>query len=458
VTARTYRRRSRIEAPAEEVFCWHARSGALARLSPPWAPVRELERSGGIENGARAVLSVPVGPLRLRWVAEHRDYVEGRRFRDVQVAGPFSLWDHTHLFEPDGPAASWLEDRVTYAPPFGPVGSALAGPVVERMLERTFAYRHRVTAEDIATHRAYPATPLEILVTGASGLVGSALVAFLTTGGHRVVRLVRGTPSAGEAAVRWDPAAGTIDTAALEGLDAAVHLAGESIAGGRWSEARKARIRESRTRGTRLLAGALARLARPPRVLVSASAVGYYGDRGAETLDETSAPGRGFLAEVCRAWEAATAPAAERGVRVVHLRTGVVLSAAGGALARMLPPFRLGAGGPLGSGEQYVSWIALDDLLGVVLHALRTDALAGAVNAVAPQPVTNAVFSATLGRVLRRPAAIPLPAVAARLAFGEMADELLLAGARVEPARLRATGYRFRQADLEDALRHTLGR
>ncbi|OLD76092.1 MAG: TIGR01777 family protein [Candidatus Rokubacteria bacterium 13_1_20CM_4_70_14] len=300
-----------------------------------------------------------------------------------------------------------------------------------------------------------------VAVTGASGLVGSALVTGLTSAGHRVVRVVRGAGAAsvaGQRLARWDPESGALEPSALAGADAVVHLAGESVAGGRWTEAKKRRIRSSRVDVTRRLAEALPRLERPPRLLVSASAVGYYGDRGSEILREDSAPGPGFLAEVCREWEAATDPAARAGIRVVRLRIGMVLSRRGGALGAMLTPFRLGAGGPVGSGVQWVSWIAIDDLVGAILHALATESLAGPVNAVAPEPVTNRELARTLGRVLRRPALLPLPAVAARLLFGQMADELLLASARVEPARLRATGFTFRHARLEDALRHELGR
>ena len=300
-----------------------------------------------------------------------------------------------------------------------------------------------------------------VAVTGASGLVGSALVTGLTSAGHRVVRVVRGAGAAsvaGQRLARWDPESGALEPSALAGADAVVHLAGESVAGGRWTEAKKRRIRSTRVDVTRRLAEALPRLERPPRLLVSASAVGYYGDRGSEILREDSAPGPGFLAEVCREWEAATDPAARAGIRVVRLRIGMVLSRRGGALGAMLTPFRLGAGGPVGSGVQWVSWIAIDDLVGAILHALATEALAGPVNAVAPEPVTNRELARTLGRVLRRPALLPLPAVAARLLFGQMADELLLASARVEPARLRATGFTFRHARLEDALRHELGR
>ena len=298
---------------------------------------------------------------------------------------------------------------------------------------------------------------MNILVTGARGLIGRALVPFLTSDGHRVIRLVRSKAGSGAGDVAWNPTAGTLDRAAFGGLDAVVHLAGENIFG-RWTARKKARIRDSRGRATRLLCESLAQLSPPPRVLVCASAVGYYGDRGAEVLREESAPGNSFLAEVCREWEAATQVATEGGIRVVNLRFGMVLTPAGGALATMLLPFRLGLGGRFGNGRQFMSWIALDDLLEAVRHALTTEGLRGPVNVVAPNPVTNLEFTRTLGWVLGRPTLFPVPAFAARLVLGEMADALLLASARVDPARLLATGFRFRFPELESALRHLLGK
>jgi hypothetical protein len=298
---------------------------------------------------------------------------------------------------------------------------------------------------------------MKVLVTGSSGLIGSALEPFLTTGGHEVVRLVRRVPrNASE--VRWDPAAGEIDRAGLDGVDAVVHLAGESIAEGRWSPEKKARLRDSRVGTTRLLVEALASLARKPKVLGAASAVGYYGHRGDEVMTERSDPASGFLGQLCQDWEAATRPAAERGIRVVNLRIGVVLSPAGGALAKMLLPFKMGAGGKIGSGRQYMSWIALDDVIGAIHHALVTESLEGPVNAVSPEAATNEQFTKALGRVLGRPTIAPLPAFVARIAFGEMADALLLASTRVKPERLLASGYRFRYPGLEGALRHLLGK
>jgi uncharacterized protein len=298
---------------------------------------------------------------------------------------------------------------------------------------------------------------MHVAVTGSRGLVGSALVLFLTTGGHRVTRLVRGAPANSDEAA-WDPAGGMADLSRLDGMDAVVHLAGENIAAGRWTPARKAEIRRSRVEGTRRLCEALAQLAHPPRVLASASAVGFYGDRGAEVVTEDRASGDGFLPDVCRDWEAATEPASRAGIRVVTLRFGMILSPAGGALRKMHLPFRLGIGGCVGDGQQFMSWIALDDAIGAIHHCLCGEQVRGPVNVAAPGPVTNADFTRTLARVLRRPAVILLPAFAARLLFGEMADALLLASTRVVPARLQASGYRFRFPDLESALRHLLGR
>ena len=297
---------------------------------------------------------------------------------------------------------------------------------------------------------------MKIGVTGSTGLVGSALVPLLATHGHDVVGLRRYTESAKDQE-GWDPNTGRV-TVSDTALDALVHLAGENIAGGRWNAARKSRIRDSRVDGTRRLAETLAGQAQRPHTLVVASAIGYYGDRGDERLIESSDAGEGFLPEVCHAWEAATAPARDAGIRVVHLRIGIVLTPAGGALAQMLLPFKMCVGGVIGPGRQYMSWIALDDVLAAIRHALQTETLDGPVNAVAPQPVTNAEFTSTLGRVLRRPTVMPLPAFFARLAFGEMADALLLSSTRVQPARLEETGFTFQYPELEAALRHVLER
>jgi len=297
---------------------------------------------------------------------------------------------------------------------------------------------------------------MNVLISGSSGLIGTALIEKLNAAGHGTIRLVRKPGPARADEIPWDPAAGQLDTAPLEGLDAVVHLAGENIAGGRWTDERKQRIRDSRVLGTRLLTGRIAALSRPPRVMISTSAIGYYGNRGSEALKEDSGPGDGFLASLCQEWEAAAKPVVDKGVRLVILRIGIVLSSKGGALARMLLPFKLGLGGTIGSGNQYMAWITLDDLVGIILYGLENDTLRGPVNAVSPNPETNEDFTHALGRVLVRPTFFPLPAFAVRLMLGDMADELLLSSARVQPSQLRALGYKFQYPRLEEALMQIL--
>ena len=299
---------------------------------------------------------------------------------------------------------------------------------------------------------------MQIAISGASGLIGTALTASLARDGHRVLRLRRGGITEGDE-IGWDPEAGRIDAPALEGLDAVVHLAGEGIGDRRWTEEQKRRIEQSRTRGTAVLAAAIASRERKPRVFVSGSAIGIYGNRGDETLTEESEPGDDFLAGVVRRWEAETRPAIDAGVRTVLLRTGIVLARSGGALARMLGPFRLGLGGRIGSGRQWMSWIALEDEVRAIRHVIETDALAGPVNATAPNPVTNLEFTRTLGEVLHRPTLLPTPLFPLELRYGkELVESLLLFSQRVLPRRLEASGFRFAQPLLEGALRSELRR
>ncbi len=449
-----------LEAPPEQVYAWHARPGAIERLTPPWEAIRVVDRSGGIDNGARTTLQVGLGPVWVDWVAEHCDHEPGRGFRDIQLKGPFPRWEHRHAFVPVEGGGTRLEDTIEYELPLGQPGHLLAAGCVHRRLDRTFAYRHRVTRRDIAMHADCRFDrPQRFLITGSTGLVGSALVSTLTTGGHEAVRLLRpggrgSTDSDG--ALAWDPAAGSVDD--LSGFDCVVHLAGENIAGGRWTPERKSLMRESRVSGTRTLSEAVGSCAEPPSTLICASAVGFYGDRDDQAVDESSERGSGYLPEVCLDWEDAAAAAREAGIRVIHLRIGIVLTPAGGALARMLPAFRLGLGGRLGTGRQYMSWVSLDDLLGAVLHCAARPELEGPVNATAPEPVRNDDFTRVLGRVLGRPTLLPVPAAVLEGLFGEMARELLLGGARAHPTRLQDSGFRFRDPELEGALRHMLGR
>lgn len=442
---------------ADALWAWHTRPGALERLMPPWDGTVVLDRTGGLEDGARITLSVPVGPVRLRWVSRHRDCRPGRGFVDEQIEGPFARWVHTHAMIPDGPSASILEDRIEYAAPGGAPGRLLGRFMTERRLEALFRYRHETLRGDLVEHARFADRPrLTVAISGASGLVGTMLSHFLTTGGHRAIRLVRGRATAPETAA-WDPERGLLDPDTLPRLDACIHLAGVSIGGARWTERRKAAIRHSRVAGTASLSRSLAALPPPRPALLCASAVGYYG-HSTSPVTEADGPGHGFLAEVCQAWEAAADPAREAGLRVAHLRLAPVLSPAGGLLKVLLPLFKAGLGGPVGSGTQGFSWIAIDDVAGAFHQALFDARLAGPVNTSAPAPVSNAEFARTLGRVLGRPAVLPAPSFGVRLVLGrEMADETALGGQWVLPKRLEESGYRFRHPALAPALAHLLG-
>jgi hypothetical protein len=430
-----------IEAPIDEVFSWHARPGAIHRLTPPWQRVRVVQEASSLRDG-RAVLRLPGG---VRWVAQHEGYDPPHLFVDRLVSLPLP-WRHRHEFE----AVSASRTRLT---------DVVETPIPGSLLDEMFRYRQRQLAGDLRAHRTLRAVqpdPLTVAVTGSSGLIGSALCAYLSTGGHRVIRLVRRAGRAPDERT-WDPVAP--DPRSLAEVDALVHLAGASIAG-RFTDSHVALVRRSRIEPTRRLAETMAGMVDGPRVLVTASAVGAYGPaRGDELLTEDSAPGDGFLADLVRDWEAATAPAADAGVRVVQVRNGIVQSPAGGMLRLLRPLFGAGLGGPLGGGRQWVPWIGIDDVLDVMARCVVDSAVRGPVNAVAPNPVRNATYTATLARVLRRPAWLSVPSFApALLLGGEGAREFALAGQRAVPERLIEAGHSFRHRTLEACLRHLLGR
>ncbi len=447
---------ARVELPvsAQAAYDWHLRPGAFQRMSPPWEVSRVLSNDG-VRNGGRTVIEIQFGPTKRQWIAEHRDVVDGVGFVDEQIDGPFAYWRHQHRVEPLGPDRCVLEDHVDYRLPLGDLGQLFGGGIASRRLERMFEYRHSVLRDDLLRHQQYGDRRLRVAITGHDGLVGRNLSAMLSSGGHTVVPLVRREPKRGE--LRWDPMAGTIDREGLAEVDAVIHLAGESIADGRWSDEKKRRITDSRVMGTRLIAETLASLTRGPRTLVSVSAIGWYGDRDT-VVDEGSERGQGFLPEVCEAWERAADPARAAGIRVTHPRLGIVLSPAGGALPPMATAFSTGVGGRVGSGKQGMSWIAIDDVLGALHAALLDDALVGPLNVTSPNSVSNAEFADTLGKVMHRPSAIPLPGLAVKLAFGEMGERLLLEGAWVKPRHLLASNYRFSYPELMPALEHLMGR
>ena len=481
--------------PRAEVFAWHTRPGGFVRLTSPGMAEVVSGPTDGIQVGSELRLRIsspvvagllpdvglpgrPSGPVVVPWVVRHVELVDGERFVDEQVSGPLRLWRHEHLFSDAPGGGTTLVDRVTWEPPIG-----LAHGLIERRLERLFDFRERQLRADLALHARLAAAPAHVVVTGASGLIGRQLCALLTTGGHAVTRLVR-SEKVGPGEASWDPAHGRVDAAALRRADAVVHLAGASI-GGRFTRHHKDAVLSSRVDGTRTLAGALA-ATDMPRTLVQASAIGIYGPRRpGELLTEDSAPGpdatswrrdadfgaseavwgdqppesysAGFLAHVVRTWEATAVPALEAGVRTVFLRTGIVLSAGGGALLPQLPLFYLGAGGRLTAPDAWTSWITLDDMARAYVHALFTPALEGPVNAVAPHPVTAEVFARTLGRTLRRPAALPTPGFGPALVLGrEGKSELIDTDQRVSSERLAASGFVWAQPTIKDAFAHIL--
>ena len=441
-----------VAHPLDKVFAWHTRPGAMRRLVPPWQPMRVVKETESLADGT-AVLGLPAG---LRWIARHdpAGYDPPYQFRDVLSSdGVMTLpprvigwWRHTHRFSDAGRGTTRVHDIVDTTVP------AVA-------LRSTFAYRHRQLAEDLAAHSdaaSAGARGLTVAVTGSSGLVGTALSAFLSTGGHQVIRLVRGDP-VNDGERLWVPSQPAGDL--LDGVDAVIHLAGESIAG-RFTASHRRAIRDSRIEPTRRLAEVAAATGGRLKTFISASAIGFYGyDCGDTVLDENSPRGDGFLAEVVADWEAATAPAAAAGLRVVRVRTGIVQAAAGGTLKLLRPLFATGLGGRLGSGRQWLSWIGLDDLLDVYYRAIYDDRLTGAVNAVGPEPVRNSDYTKALAATLRRPALVPVPSIGPRLLLGKQgAAELAEADQRVRPAMLEELGHRFRKPTVRDALAHQLGR
>tara|TARA_R110002049_G_scaffold309268_1_gene519517 strand:+ start:25041 stop:26444 length:1404 start_codon:yes stop_codon:yes gene_type:complete len=448
-----------LPVSVDQAFAYHDRPGALDRLIPPWESAR-IERSDrSLDPGSEVELVTKIAGIPVRWVAQHTQYDPPHLFEDVQLSGPFASWLHRHEFQSTGEHSSQMRDEIRYRMPMGPVGNALGHAKARATIESMFAYRHRTTSDDLKllakeSADAHNAKPLTVAISGSNGLVGSRLQTLLSLLGHQTRDIVRGDAKNIDDVAVWSEGD---DYRKLGGVDAVVHLAGKPIADDRWTEEVRREIRDSRVKKTRELCEKLARLDHKPRVLVCASATGFYGDRGDEVLSESSCAGEGFLPDVCQEWEQSCQAAVDAGIRVVHARFGIVLTPAGGALAKMLTPAKL-FGGSLGSGKQWWSWIAIDDVLGAIHHSIIDPAVQGPVNFVSPTPVTNREFAKTLADVLGRAAVFPAPAFGLRLALGEMADALLLASARVEPQRLNETGYEFRFTNLQDTLRHYLGR
>lgn len=454
---RIYKKKTLINVPVEKLFAWHERNGALLRLTPPWAPLKLISRTGkGLEIGVKVKFRMNLFKIPMIWEAEHIEYQENLMFQDHQTKGPFAKWEHTHRFHALGEDQAMMEDQVAYKLPLGFLSLPFYGHA-QKELARVFEYRHRVLKQDLE-HRSDKSKKQRILVSGASGTIGSILVPFLRTCGHQVIRLVRNRSDLADDALFWDPYHHILDLEKAGPLDAVINLNGVDISRGKWTRKQRQLILDSRVTPTRFLARKISEMAHPPSVFISSSAIGLYGEGEDRMLTEKDTPGDSFISRVCDQWEQASLKAREAGIRTVQLRIGVVLTPAGGALARMVLPFSMGLGTRLSHGRQYMGWISMDDTLAGILHILENQAIEGPVNLTAPLPVTNREFTRTLGQVLGRPAFFMIPRWVALALWGDMGRETLLTSARVIPEKLMENGFRFEHNTLESALKDMLGR
>ncbi len=454
MSSRLFTWQSTVPHPVANVFSWHTRPGAFERLNPPWRPVKVLRAPQSLHPGSEVSISLPLlGPIRIPWHLRHGEFRENDEFNDEQISGPFVSWRHRHRFFSETATSTTIVDEISFQPPW--YASPCAGLITQE-LKRLFAFRHKRLADDLSLHARWHEMPRQrIIIAGASGFIGQSLCAFLLTAGHTVVRLVRRAPR-DNSEYQWDPDRGILNPAAFADVDVVINLAGEPILG-RWTQAKKRAIKDSRVNSAALLTRTIRELAKPPRVAIMASAIGFYGNtRGAHT-DESSPVGSDFLADVCRSWEEASQPLAATSCRLVHLRIGTVLSPLGGALKQLFTIFSIGLGGSIGRGRRIMSWIALQDLLGIIEYAMFSESLSGPVNAVTPLPIENREFASTLARLLRRPALCPAPPLVLRAIYGEVADSVLLTSTAISPNKLTASGYNFLYPDITSALRAECG-
>lgn len=440
-----FEKRSPMPCPAQELFDWHGSPGAFGRLAPPWQPIEVLQEDPGLGVGKRVELKMgtPVG--KRRWLARHVECLEGRAFTDIQEEGPFSSWRHEHRFVETDSRECELVDSIEYRMPLGGLGESY----VARQLEKSFAYRHWATKRDLELKNSLPGfRELKVAIVGGSGFLGTQLQCLLRSQGHAVSVVSRSKRAKSD--ILWNPASGKIELSKLEGFDAIIHLAGENLTSGRWSDERKERLWSSRVDATDFLVDAILKLERPPSVFLSGSGIGIYGSDPEEVFSESSPSGDGYLARLCEAWESAAQRAESSNTRVCLLRTGVVIDPRGGALQKMLPAFRFGLGGPLAHGEQWFPWISLEDWMGAVNWLLFEKRGEGAINLVAPESVRQKDFARSLGKALGRPAFLPAPRFMLKVILGEMADEALLSSIHAKPNRLCELGYRFVLPQLDE--------
>jgi len=438
-----------INLPCEDVYAWHTRPDTMKRLTPMSQSFEIIHQSGSVEDGGRIEVNIKQGIFSNKVVYEFFDCIKNKQICNRQIKGPFQKWEHRLQFIPVNQTQCELVEEIDYEfPGFFPPTKRY----INRKIQNLFDFRHERLQSDLQEHKGVKT--MKILIAGSSGLIGTALRDFLTTGGHEVTPLIR---KQGEGIV-WNPETQEINLSDLEGFDAIINLAGENLADSRWSTAKKQRILESRVKSTQLLAESVKKLSHPPKVFINASAIGYYGNVPEGDVTESHLAGEGFLSDVCQQWEAATDCLIGEDIRIVLLRTGVVLSPKGGALKAMLTPFKLCFGGVIGSGNQMMSWIDIEDQIRAIYFCLNMDSIHGPINLTAPNPVSNREFTKALGKALNRPTIFPMPEFVAQTLFGEMADEMLLSGAKILPEKLQKHGFTFQYPTLDDSLKHLLHR
>ena len=454
-----------VPVPVDQLFSWHENPGAFERLTPPFDPVTIKKRKGGIDGG-EVHIQMNLGPVPLTWVAKHHDYIKNKQFLDEQVSGPFASWEHQHLFEKIDSKSSKLIDEIDYKLPFGTLGNVFGGAFTRQKIDQMFAYRRNITKNDLISQSKYKGKPLDVVMTGGSGLIGTQLKAFLNTAGHSVENIVRGRPQKGE--LSWNLDNKTMSN--LSGKDVVVHLAGEPISkplGGMiplpWTKWKRKEILESRVNGTKLISEHIASLNNPPKVLVCASAIGYYGDRGEDLLSEDEDNGNDYFSHVVKEWEKAAQPAIDAGIRVVFLRIAPVMSPLGGALQVLGNAAKLGSSPPVAGGKQWWSWVSVDDVVDAIHHSIITETLSGPVNVASPNPVRQGEWASTLAKVIwgrfgKLTGLIPVPGFALKAILGEFGDVLALSSIKVDSSKLIDSGYKFRFNHLEDCFRHLLGK
>jgi uncharacterized protein len=455
---KVFKKSTIVDVPVDTVFNWHARPGALNRMAPPWDPLQVISTDESILPGSQSLLKMKMGPFSYRWLAEHQNYIVNQQFQDRQIKGPLAYWCHTHQFKPVNETKSQLTDKIEYCLPGFGLGELMMGNHIKDKLNRIFRYRHRVLNRDLNLHQQFSGQkPLKILISGGGGILGSALIPFLTTGGHQVIRLVRNRNQISKKQVYWNPDSGEIDKKNIGGVDVVIHLAGENIGEGRWTPDKKKRIIDSRINSTKLLVKLMNELPNKPRVFLSASAIGFYGNRKDQALTERTQPGKDFISEVCKLWESEALKAENNSIRTCLLRIGVVLTPSGGALSRLQGLFKMGLGAKLGNGNQYLSWVGMDDILSSIYFLIFNQNINGPVNLVSPHPVTNREFTNTLAEILNTHANKTIPEWIIQKSFGQMGNEIVLSSTKVNPDVLTSHQYKFIHHNLKDYLKEQLG-